>query len=44
MHACVRSAKQKYAPIHIYIWMKTFVKTGVYIYIYNNNNNNNNNT
>ena len=36
MHACVRSGKQKYAPIYIYIyfWMKTFLKTGVYIYIY----------
>ena len=34
MHACARLAKQKYAPIYIYIWMKTFLKTGVYIYIY----------
>ena len=36
MHACARSAKQKYGYISIYIYflMKTFLKTGVYIYIY----------
>ena len=34
MHACTRSAKQKYGSIYIYFLMKTFLKTGVYIYIY----------
>ena len=34
MHACARSAKQKYGYIYIYFLMKTFLKTGVYVYIY----------
>ena len=34
MHACARSAKQKYGYIYIYFLMKTFLKTGVCIYIY----------
>ena len=33
MHACARSAKQKYASMYIYFWMKTFLKTGVYLTI-----------
>ena len=34
MHTGARARKQKYISIYIYLYMKTFLKTGVYIDIY----------
>ena len=34
MHTGARARTQKYISIHISLYMKTFLKTGVYIYIY----------
>ena len=33
MHTGARAREQKYMSIYIYLCMKTFLKTGVYIYI-----------
>ena len=34
MHTGARARKQKHVSIYISLYMKTFLKTGVYIYIY----------
>ena len=34
MHTGARARKQKYLCIYISLYMKTFLKMGVYIYIY----------
>ena len=33
-HTRARASEQWYISIYIFLWMKTFLKTGVYIYIY----------
>ena len=34
LYTGARATKQKYVSVYIFLWRKTFLKTGVYIYIY----------